>query len=185
MPSSAPDVFTCRPCRKHYSLQELDGRRSCPKCRGPLFSTSQIEGYRANTQSVLNKHQKHSALATMGGSALMMFTQLPAFLQHEHQDSRWLAIFFIAAAAIALVLASLWWQFTRRILFVLGILAFQIPALFSAGFSSETLGPVLMTHNLVPLFGVLNLCIMVYLMASFYAWHQFASYCKVASQKGL
>jgi hypothetical protein len=184
-PPPVAEEHICRPCRKTYTRKELDGRRSCPKCRGPLFSTNQIASYRANTEAALRKHKNHAVFASLGASALVAILESTTLLQHEVSEARTFAIGSIIACATSSVPVIMWWRTGGKALMAVGLTISQIAALLAFYLADATLTPAYAVMGLLPLARTARIAVMASLIATFYAWQQFASHCKVASHKGL
>jgi hypothetical protein len=136
-PSSSPPLqpgqFLCRPCRKTYTAAEVQGRRSCPKCRGPLVSSQQLECYQADTHASLSrlKHQSSSTLA--GGALLAMGIQTVINLIKHDADFRTLTSLVFVGGISSMVTTGLWWHTGKRTWMLAASLVFQATAFIYAG----------------------------------------------------
>lgn len=123
------DSLLCRPCRKTYSAAEVQGRRACPKCKGPLISQQQLETYQANTQASLTrlKHQSSSTLA--GGALLAMGIQSGINIIKHDSDFQALTVMVVTGGILSLVTAGLWWHTAQRTYMLAASVVFQITAI--------------------------------------------------------
>ncbi|RBP47387.1 hypothetical protein DES53_101184 [Roseimicrobium gellanilyticum] len=174
------DSFQCRPCRKTYSASEVQGRRSCPVCKGPLISQQQLENYRAATQASLDRLKNQSALTLAGGALLAMAVQIGIDLYEHDSDFRALTWLVFAGSIASLVAAGLWWKTGKRPMMLAASAVFQASAMVYAFSVFASMGPLLeqlgdsrriTTGFLILAFSPLGLSLL--------AWHQYRSYLKV------
>ncbi len=123
-----PGQHLCRPCRKTYTATEVQGRKSCPKCRGPLVSSQQLESYQADTHTSLSrlKHQSSSTLA--GGALLAMGIQTVINIVMHDPDFHALTFMVFAGGLLSLMTTGLWWHTSRPSLMLAASLVFQATA---------------------------------------------------------
>ncbi|WP_038172739.1 hypothetical protein [Verrucomicrobium sp. BvORR106] len=171
-------TFLCRPCRKTYSADEMQGRRACPKCRGPLVSQQQLDGYKADTQASLSrlKHQSSSTLA--GGALLAMGIQTVINIIKHDPDFSALTFMVFVGGILGLVTAGLWWYTSRPSLMLVASLVFQVTSFvyfFSVFAASGTLDILESKWGVRITFAVAlaPFCI------ALFAWHQYRSYLRI------
>lgn len=177
-PLLPPGQFLCRPCRKTYTAAEVQGRKSCPKCRGPLVSSQQLESYQANTHASLSrlKHQSSSTLA--GGALLAMGIQTVINLIKHDPDFQALTLMVFVGGILSLVTAGLWWHTSRPSLMLVASLVFQATAFvyfFSVFAASGTLEALnsRVGQRITFVVALAPFCV------ALLAWHQYRSYLRV------
>ena len=173
------DSFQCRPCRKTYSAAEVQGRRSCPTCRGPLISQQQLENYRAETQATLNRLKHQSAVTLAAGALVAMAAQIVIDWSKSNPDYRALTWLVFVGSVASLVAAGIWWKTGKRVMMLAASLVFQATAMvyaFSAFAALSSLAEL--GHSRVNTWVILAVALSP-LGLSLLAWHQYRSYLKV------
>lgn len=177
-PPLQPGQFLCRPCRKTYTAAAVQGRKSCPKCRGPLVSSQQLESYQADTHTSLSrlKHQSSSTLA--GGALLAMGIQTVINIIKHDSDFQALTFMVFAGGILSLVTTGLWRHTARPSLMLVASLVFQATAFvyfFSVFAASGTLDILESKWGMRITFIVALAPFCIALLA----WHQYRNYLRV------
>jgi hypothetical protein len=173
------DSLQCRPCRKTYLASEVQGRRSCPSCRGPLISQRQIETYRANTQASLGRLKNLSTLTLAGGAILAMIVQTAIQVYEDSPDFTVLTWTVFTGSVVSLVATGLWWTTGSRTMMLVASLIFQLTAMVYALSVFAASSPLLEErHSRAVTWGIATVAFSP-LGLSLLAWHQYRSYVKV------
>jgi hypothetical protein len=164
---------------------ELQGRRACPKCKGPLISQQQLETYQANTKASLERLKQQSSSTLAGGALLAMGIQsVINIVQHDPEFSMLTSMVF-AGGIVSMVIAGLWWRTGRRSYMLAASIIFQITA-FIYGFSFFTASTPLLDWA-ISLHRRVGQAVSWIVIAggatplglALLAWHQYRSYMEV------
>lgn len=177
----------CRPCREAYSPAELQGRRACPKCKGPLVSQQQLETYQANTQTKLAHLKKRSASTLTVGIILAMGIQTLLNLMKHNDDFRMLTTLVFTGGIASWVATSFWrntgkpgWMLAASVLFqgttfiyAFSVFAASVPLLEIAtdDSTSKRVSEFIIFFLMTVAFSPLGLALL--------AWHQYASFMRI------
>lgn len=173
------DSLQCRPCRKTYSAAEMQGRRSCPLCKGPLVSQKQLENYRAITRETLERLKDQSAFTLGGGAILAMVVQAAIDWYENSSDFKVLTWVVFAGSLASLTATGIWWKTGTRAMMLMASLVFQLTAMVY-GFSVFVASSPLMEriHSPSVTWGV-SLVAYSPLALSLMAWHLYRNYVQV------
>lgn len=173
------EMYQCRPCRKTYTAAEVQGRRSCPSCKGPLIGQKQLENYQAETLASLNRLKHQSTLTLAGGAILAMAIQSGIDWYENSTDFRALTWMVGAGSIAGLAAAGFWWKTGKRSLILVASLIFQVTALVYAFSVFAASGPLFEMGRSRGLTNAILFVALTPLGLSLLAWHQYKSYVAV------
>lgn len=179
-------TFLCRPCRKTYSTAELQGRRACPKCKGPLVSQQQLESYQADTQASLDRLKKRSASTLTAGVLLAMGIQTLINLVERNDDFRTLTTLVFVGGIASWVATGFWWNTGKRGWMLAASILFQATTFiyaFSVFVASAPLLEVAGKANSSRAGEYITCAILAVALAplglALLAWHQYRSFSQI------